>query len=146
MVLASPAEGLRPFFERFQSLSAASDVEGLVSMYADQVMIASAGGVQVVTPADLRRAIPMRKQLLASLGEQETALVGFEESALSDRYALVRAEFRWQFNPADGQPVTVTLPSRFVVDRGGDAPRIVLYLNERDIVSVLRERGVLGPA
>jgi hypothetical protein len=32
------------------------------------------------------------------------------------------------------------------VDRGGDAPRIVLYLNERDIVSVLRERGVLGPA
>ncbi len=141
-----PAAGLRAFFERFQSLSAASDIEGLAAMYAAHVMIAGANGVQVVGSADLQRAIPRRKQLLESVGYQDTALVGFEETALSDRYSLVRAQFRWQFKPADGQPATVTLPSSFVVDRGGDSPQIVLYLNDRDVVSVLRERGVLAPA
>ena len=141
----SPTGVLRAFFERFQSLSAASDVEGLASMYAAHVMIGGADGVQVVSSSDLRRAIPRRKQLLESLGEQDTALVAFEETALTDRYALVRAQFRWQFNPADGEPLTVTLPSSFVVDRGGDSPHIVLYLNEHDVVSVLREQGMLRP-
>ena len=139
------AGGLRPFFERFQSLSAASDAEGLAAMYAGNVMIASANGVQVVSSTDLQRVIPKRKQLLESVGYQDTALVGFEETALGDRYSLVRAQFQWHFNGANGQLATVTLPSIFVVDRGGDSPHIVLYLNEHDVVSVLREQGVLAP-
>jgi ketosteroid isomerase-like protein len=143
--LEIPTGGLRAFFERFQSLSAASDVERLAAMYAERVMMAGANGVQVVSSADIQRAIPKRKQLLESVGYQDTALVGFEETALSDRYSLVRAQFRWHFTAANGQPATVTLPSTFVVDRGGDSPHIVLYLNEHDVVSVLRERGVLAP-
>jgi ketosteroid isomerase-like protein len=141
-----PAEELRAFFERFQSLSAASDVERIAAMYAGSVMIAGPRGSQVVSAADLQRAIPMRRQLLESAGYQDTALVGFEETALTDRYALVRAQFRWQFKDANLEPITVTLPSTFVVDRGGDAPRIVVYMNEQDVVSVLRDRGVLPPA
>src|SRR5262245_19586872 len=134
-----PTEGLRSFFEQFQVLSAASDVGGLAAMYAANVMIAGAQGAMVVSSADLQRAIPKRKQMLESAGYQDTALVGFEETALGERYALVRAQFRWQFKTASGEPATVTLPSIFVVDRGGDSPRIVLYLNEHDVVSVLRE-------
>src|SRR5215467_14940970 len=137
-----PTEGLRSFFERFQSLSAAADVEGLAAMYAGHVMIAGANGVQVVSSADMQRAIPKRKQLLESAGHQHTALVGFEETALTDRYSLVRAQFQWQFKAANGQPTVVTLPSTFIVDRGDNSPHIVLYLNEHDVVSVLRERGV----
>jgi hypothetical protein len=140
-----PTWGLRAFFERFQALSASSDVDGLAALYAGTVMIASANGVQVVSSADLQRAIPKRKQLLESVGYQGTALVGFEETGLTPRYALVRAEFRWRFRVADGQPATITLPSTFVVDCGGDSPHIVLYLNELDVVSVLREQGVLAP-
>ena len=138
-----PAGGLRAFFERFQSLSAASDIEGLTAMYAANVMIAGPNGAQVVSSADMQRAIPKRKQLLASAGYQDTALVGFEETALTTRYSLVRVEFRWHFHAANSQPTTVTLPSTFIVDGGSDSPRIVLYMNERDVVSVLRERGVL---
>src|SRR5579871_2555902 len=137
----TPAEGLRAFFDRFQSLSAASDAEGLAAMYAAQVMIAGAQGTQVISSADLQRVIPKRKQLLESAGCQDTALVGFEETALTDRYTLVRAHFQWRFKTPNGEATAVTLPSIFVVDRGGDSPRIVLYLNERDVVSVLRERG-----
>jgi hypothetical protein len=137
------AEGLRAFFERFQSLSEASDVERLAAMYAGSVMIAGPKGAQVVSSTDLQRAIPKRRQLLESVGYQDTALVGFEETALTDRYALVRAQFQWRFQAATGDPVIVTLPSTFVVDRGGDSPRIVVYMNERELVSVLRERGAL---
>jgi hypothetical protein len=140
-----PTGGLRPFFERFQSLSAASDAEGLAAMYAGNVMIAGANGAQVVSATDLQRVIPKRKQLLESVGYRDTALVGFEETALGDRYSLVRAQFQWHFNAANGQLATVTLPSIFVVDRGGDSPHIVLYLNEHDVVSALREQGVLAP-
>lgn len=139
------AEGLRAFFERFQSRSAASDVERLAAMYARSVMIAGPMGTQVVSSADLQRAIPKRRQLLESVGYQDTTLVGFEETTLTDRYALVRAQFRWHFQPGNGEPATVTLPSTFVVDRGNDSPCIVLYMNEQDVVSVLRERGVLPP-
>ena len=136
-------EGLRAFFERFQSLSAAFDVERLATMYAESVMVAGPKGAQVVRSADLQRAIPKRRQLLESAGYRGTALVGFDETALTDRYALVRAEFRWGFQGANGEPATVTLPSTFIVDRVGDSPRIVVYMNEQDVVSVLRERGVL---
>jgi len=138
-----PTEGLRSFFDQFQALSAASDVEGLAAMYAANVMIAGANGAQVVSSENLQRAIPKRKQLLESVGYQDTALVGFEETALGDRYSLVRAQFEWHFKAADGHTATVTLPSIFVVDRGGDSPHIVLYLNEHDVVSALREKGVL---
>lgn len=141
-----PAEELRAFFERFQSLSAASDVERIAAMYAGSVMIAGPRGSQVVSAADLQRAIPMRRQLLESAGYQDTTLVEFEETALTGRYALVRAQFQWRFQAAKSEPITVTLPSTFVVDRGGDAPRIVVYMNEQDVVSVLRDRGVLPPA
>jgi hypothetical protein len=138
-----PVGGLRAFFERFQSPSAASDVEGLAAMYAANVIIAGPNGAQVVSSADMQRAIPKRRQLLKSAGHQDTALVGFEETPLSDRYALVRAQFRWHFHAANGQPATVTLPSTFIVDGGSDSPHILLYMNEQDVVSVLRERGVL---
>src|SRR6185369_8309821 len=119
-----PTEGLRSFFDRFQSLSAASDGEGLAAMYAGNVMIAGANGAQVVSSENLQRAIPKRKQLLESVGYQNTALVEFEETALGDRYSLVRAQFQWHFKPANSEPATVTLPSIFVVDRGGDSPHI----------------------
>jgi len=138
-----PTVGLRSFFERFQDLSAASDIAGLAVMYAPSVMIAGPAGTQVVTSDDLLRAIPRRKQLLASAGHHETALVGFEEAALTNRYSLVRAQWRWHFRPADGQVMELTLPSTFVVDRAGDAPRIVLYMNDQDVGSALRERGLV---
>ena len=81
--------------------------------------------------ADLQRAIPRRKQLLESAGYQDTALVGFEETALGERYSLVRAQFQWHFKTATGQLATVTLPSIFVVDRGGDYALVVKANQER---------------
>ena len=139
------AVGLRPLFERFESRRAAPDAEGLATMYAEEVMMAGPSGARVVRSADLRLAIPKRRRLLESAGCQGTTLAGFDESALTGRYSLVRAQFQWRFDAANAEAAAITLPSTFVVDRGGQAPRIVLYMNEQDVVSVLRERGVLPP-
>ena len=136
-------EGLRAFFERFETLSAAADADSLVAMYAPNFMLAGPNGVQVVRSADILRAIPKRKQLLDSAGHRETALIGFEETPLTDRYSLVRVEWRWRFERAGITPTTITLPSRFIVDCGGDVPHIVLYMNDTDVATVAQKRGLL---
>jgi len=138
-------EALRSFFERLQSFSAATDVGGLAAMYAGHVMIAGANGARIVSSTDMHRAILKRKQLLGLAGCQHATLVGLEETVLGNRYSLVRAPFEWRFRAANGLADSVTLPSIFVVDRDGDSPHIVFYLNEHDVVSVLRERGALPP-
>ena len=138
-----PTEDLFTFFARFGTLGAACDVDGLAAMYAPSVMIAGANGAHVVTPADILRAIPKRKQLLDSAGHRETTLIGCEETPLTDRYSLVRVEWRWRFERAGVESTTITLPSRFIVDCAGDTPRIVLYMNDTDVATVARERGLL---
>src|SRR5262249_51759896 len=93
---------LRSFFESLTTMSAKAEIEGLAAMYAPMVMIAGPGGAQVITSADLLRAIPKRKQLFESAGHRSTALVGFDETGLSDRYTLVRTDWEWLFDTATG--------------------------------------------
>jgi hypothetical protein len=135
-----PTEGLRPFFERFQTLNARVDGEQLVEMYAPHVMVAGPAGPNVITAPQLLGAISKRKQQLDDAGHRETTLVGYEETPLTSRYALVRAEWQWIFEQAAGERTTVKLPSTFVVDRSGDAPRILVYILGDDIGAVLRRR------
>jgi hypothetical protein len=121
----------------------ASDNVDLAAMYAPSVMVAGPAGARIVTAAEMLQAIGKRKQLFQSAGHQRTTLVGFEARDLSDRYALVHAEWRWEFQGAGDVPTAVELPSTFLVDRSGDAPKILLYLMHHDIGEVLRGRGLL---
>ena len=133
-------EGLRSFFERFQSLSAAADIAGLAAMYAEKIMFAGPRGTMTISPADIMGAIPKRKQMLDGAGHRSTTMIGFEEAPLTERYSLVRTQWRWDFAPATGEPFSATLPSTFIVDRGGDTPKIVVYINDHDITAALSER------
>jgi len=136
-------EGLRSFFEQFQTLSAVADIDGLAAMHAPQIMFAGPNGPMIVTSADLLRAIPRRKQLLDLAGHRDTTLIECEETPLTPRYSLVRTQWRWRFAPIGGEPAMLTLPSTYIVDLAGDQPHIVLYMNEQDITGLLRERGML---
>lgn len=136
-------EGLRPFFERFQTTNATADVENLIELYASNVMVAGPAGPTIVTAANLLSVISKRKQLMDDAGHRQTVLVGFEESPLTPRYSLVRTEWQWVFDLASGEQTTVTLPSTFVVDRSGDAPHILVYILHDDVTAVLRRRGLL---
>jgi len=118
-------EGLRSFFERFQRISAAPDLEALAGMFTSTVMMAGPSGARAVSSADMLNAVAKRKRLFESAGHRETALVGFEEQSLTDRYSIVRTEWRWRFE-CGAEPITVSLPATFIVDRSADSPRIVV--------------------
>jgi hypothetical protein len=125
-------------------LNARADVETLIELYASSVMVAGPAGANVVAAPHLLGAIAKRKQLFDDAGHRETALVGFEEIALTPRYALVRTEWQWVFQQASGEQTTVRLPSTFVVDCSGEAPHILVYIPHGDVTAVLRQRGLLA--
>ena len=139
-----PPEGLRPFFERFQRLNAAADSDKLIDLFASSMMVAGPAGPTVITAPSLLGVIAKRKQLFDDAGHRETALVGYQEIPLTYRYALARTDWQWVFEQGSGEQATVTLPSTFVVDRGGDAPQILVYILHDDIAAVLRRRGLLA--
>jgi hypothetical protein len=95
--------------------------------------------VNTVTAA-LAGAIRRRKQLFDSLGCPAAALAGVTGTALDERDALARTEWRFSLPPDDE---AVTVASTFIIHGvATDDPRIVLYMNHRDVMAVLRERGV----
>jgi len=136
------AGGLRPFFEGFAASSTIGDLDALARLYAPSILVAGPNGAHAVTSADLMRAIPERRQMLDSLGCRRTTLVSLDETALDGRYTLARAQWRWDFEPPGAVPTSLTLPSTFIVDRSGDAPRIVVYVMHQDLAAVLRQRGL----
>lgn len=138
--------GLRSMFERFQRRGRPADASALADMYAATLMVAGPGGTQVVTAADLLRAVPKREALFDAAGHHSTMLAAFDEQTLTPRYSLVRTEWEWRFEHPSGEPVTVTLPSTYIVDRLGETPRIVVYIIQEDIGAVLRQRGLLPTA
>lgn len=133
-------------FERFQRHGASADASALADMYAATLMVAGPGGAQVLTSADLLRAVPKREALFDAAGHRSTTLIGFDEQALTPRYSLVHTEWQWLFEHPSGERMTVTLPSTYIVDRSGEMPHIVVYIVHEDIGAVLRQRGLLPMA
>ena len=136
-----PQQSMTAFFRQFEARSAAIDIGGLVAMYAPSFLMAGPGGTQVVKASDLALAIPRRKQLFDAAGCRSTTLRAVDETRLDDRYSLVRTEWEWMFQRADGTTTTIAQPSSFVVDRA--AGQIVCYMNHADITAAMRERGLL---
>ena len=137
-------EGLRSFFDRFQTSTARADADTLIELFAPSVMVAGPGGSTIVTTSNLAGAIAKRKHMFDEAGHRETALVGFEEIPLTSRYSLVRTDWQWVFERASGERTTITLPSSYVVERAGAATHILMYVLHDDVAAVLRQRGLLA--
>ena len=136
--------GLRAFFEAHERYSNAGDFEALVSLYAESFASADADGTRVVQATDLRAALPKRKQMLAGIGCKAARLAALDETRLDQHYVLAKTTWRWEFE-RPGWP-EIILASTFIVRTSGAAPAIVFYLNHENILTVLRDRGLLPPA
>jgi len=132
-------EGLRSFFETL----IATSPDRLAALYAPTILVAGPHAALTVSRDALLGKVSERKRLLDSVGPHTTMLIACEETALSERYILARTMWQWDF---EASPESVIVPSTFIVDKGGDSPQIVLYLLQTDVVSLLRERGLLPPA
>ena len=136
---------IEAFFREYEKHTNLADGERLASQFADTFVAADPSGARVVQAADLRAAISRRQQLFASLGCRATILASLRETKLDDRYVMVRAEWRMQFDRGSDGLEELTLPSTFIVHGSGEMLRIVFYLTHENLMTVLRDRGLLPP-
>jgi hypothetical protein len=136
------ATGVHSFFDTFAAKTAAGDVDGLLQLFAPTVMIAGPNGTNVLPSNAIAAAIRSRRQRLDSLGVPSATIAECELTRLGDRYTLARTE--WRFDLSRLHTDSVTLSSTFLLEHVADETRIILYLNEHDIMAVLRERGIVN--
>lgn len=141
MIQAS--QRIERFFRTFESNAMSDNVDDTLSQFADVFMAASPQGAKAVRAADFAAALPKRKQLFASLGCQSTELVSLTENRLDARYVMASTQWKMTFVRPETQPRDVVAESVYIVDTGGDEPKIVFYLAHQDHMQVLRERGIL---
>jgi hypothetical protein len=132
---------MQAFFEAYEQNSAADDIDSLVLQYADLFMTADPSGARVVQASELRAALPKRKALFKAIGCKATTLMSLEETPLDDHYVMVRTSWRWEFDRPERPEIS--LPSTFIVRKSGGALKIVFYLTHQDIMTVLRNHGLL---
>lgn len=132
------------FFQAFEEHSNSGDISAHVSQFADAFLAAGPQGAQPVRAVDFAVALPKRKQLFDSLGCRSTSLVSIEPVALDGRYTLVRTRWRMVFDQAQEAPKEVLADSTFIVNSSGSGLKIVFYLAHRDIMAILKERGIMA--
>jgi hypothetical protein len=126
------------FLRNFERACSDNDIAAQVAQFADPFMAANPQGAQCVRVEDFARALPKRVELFRSMGCASTALVSFSETRLDGRFAMAETRWRMTFR-REGQPDREALAdSLFVLDMGGDAPRIVFYLAHQDVAALLK--------
>lgn len=132
------------FLDEFEKAGALGDAQRTAALFADSFVSASADGVRVLTPADLVKAIPMRRAMLAKIGLGPATLVKHEAHDLDAHYVLLSGTWRWEVPQAGAESATIELTSTFVLHRAPQGLRVVLY-RSGDILGELRRRGLLNP-
>ena len=131
------------FFRDFERRTASTDAAAQAAQFADTFLAAGPQGAQCVRAVDFALALPKRKALFDKLGCRSTELASLEEIFLDARYTLVRTRWRMKFEQPDRDPQDLLVSSVFIVDTGGLEFKILLYLANQDIMSVLKDRGML---
>lgn len=134
---------IEDFLKRYEVNANVGRAEETVEQFADVFMAADPSGARAVPSSVLLMAIPQRRKLFESVGSSVTTLASVEQTRLDDRYALLKTEWLVKFDRGSGRSEDLTLRSTFVLYRSDDGIKIVLYLHHQDLMSVLRERGLL---
>ena len=132
------------FFRSFERVSAGEDVPAMVAQFADVFLAAGPQGAKAVSAAEFAQVLPKRKQLFDSLGCVATELVQLEELRLDARYTMAKTRWRMTFVQSGREAQEVLADSVYLVDRGAEEPKIILYLANQDILAVLKERGIMA--
>src|SRR5262245_42420163 len=122
---ATPA--LREFFEQYARSRSAMDTDGIVSQYADRVMLAAPDGVRVAERRERLEGFPKVLGFLKTMGHTSTSLASFSEASVDEHYAMVRAQLVWRFENSAAPPIDVTVDSAFVLYLKDGVPRIVFH-------------------
>jgi|HubBroStandDraft_4_1064222.scaffolds.fasta_scaffold252506_2 hypothetical protein len=135
---------LARFFHNFERLNAGDDIPAQVAQFADMFIAANPQGAQCIRAEDFARALPKRIQLVQSLGGQSTSLVSVSETKLDERFAMAETRWRMTFR-REGAPAREALAdSLYILDMGGETPKIVFYLAHQEFMAMLKSNGILA--
>jgi hypothetical protein len=137
--MAGEGSAVQQFFSEFQRKGNLNDPGPAAGLFAATFLVAGPEGVRPVARGQFEPALRRRKEWLASLGAAGAELVWLEETWLDRRYVLASTQWRMSF----GADREVEVASTYLVDMGGPAPAIVVYLAHQDLMAVLREKGIV---
>src|SRR5262249_6413436 len=118
------------------------DPELISDIYEDSFVFAGPQGVQVVRTEDLLRALPRRQAYFQSVGLVTSKVRSLGEARLDDHYLMVKAHWDLPFEKGPGQPLVVETSATYILHRRGDRPRIVLQLDQQDLMERVQELGI----
>jgi hypothetical protein len=99
-------------------------------------------GARAVKASDFALMLPKRQEMFEKMGCRSTNLATVTVTKLDDRYAMAEAKWLMTFAHGDRQSSDVLVGSTYIVDTKGEL-KILFYLTHQDIMTVLRERGIL---
>ena len=138
------SEAIARFFRTFEANASRNSIEAQVSQFADVFMAANPQGAQAVRAADFALALPKKKQFFDQLGCRSTELISLREQHLDARYVMASTQWKLTFVQPENRTQDVVAESIYILDTGGDAPKIVFYLACQDLMQVLKDCGLLA--
>ena len=136
------SEAIERFFQTFEANASSHEIEAQVSQFADVFMAANPAGTQAVRARDFAMALPRRKQFFDQLGCRSTELISLREQRLDGRYIMASTQWKLTFVQAENRTQDVVAESIYILDTGGDTPKVVFYLANQDLMQILKERGL----
>jgi hypothetical protein len=137
---------LTAFFQQFQHASDAADIDSILPKFADPFTVATPHGAQIVRAADFASFLPRRKALFDQLGCQQVSLDSLKPTPLNPHFTLVDTTWLMRFAPRGQQPQHFTVASTYLVYLNGSTVKIILYMPHQDIMTILRDSGILTSA
>jgi hypothetical protein len=133
---------METFFQEFQHNSNLSETGVLTSQFAEVFLVAGPQGAQVVQANPFALALPRRKKQFQEMGCRSTDLISLRETPLGNHYVMAETEWQMRFVRGEESPDVITVASTFIVYTGDEQPKIVFYLPQHDVMSLLKNRGV----
>lgn len=123
---------IRAFLTEFEQRGANPEADS-GDLFADQFLTSGPDRALVVSREALVASLPRRRQMFAAAGVGSARCVDAAQLDLDEHHLLVRSD--WDADRSGGDPLR--LESTFLLRRETDGPRILAYLNHRDIAAAL---------
>ena len=133
---------IETFFQDFEHNSNLSETGAVISQFAEMFLFAGPQGAQVVPANAFALALPRRKKQFEGMGCRSTDLISLRETTLGNHYVMAETEWQMTFAQGEKSPEEVRVASTFIVYTGDKQPKIVFYLPQHDVMTLLRDRGV----
>jgi hypothetical protein len=134
---------IQTFFEDFERNSNSGEMRALISQFADSFMVAGPRGTQTVDTATFALALPKRRKLFDDLGCHSTVLLSLQETRLDGRYVMVETQWGMKFGHGEASVEDIVVGSTFIVNTVDNQLKIVFYLSHQDIMTTLKDKGLL---